>query len=115
MKDDTRIRALMATALVLALAALLAGPAAARPIDVDGRTELSSSQQQQAARPDDQGGPLGVGAVDPKPVTETQAPQSDDDSGWRTTSSFGVAVAGVVLAAMALLAVRRRQGGGIVT
>jgi hypothetical protein len=159
MKDDTRMRALMATALVLALAAMLAGPAGARPIDVDG-TELTSSQAQ-AARPDDKGGPLGVGAiaepklvipylsqgkgvdaadfggtgqaVDPTSVIpylsndwrvdESQlsgvensqaathpAPQSDDRTGWLEPTTFGVAIAGLLLGAMALLAMRRRHG-----
>ena len=151
MRDDTRVRAMMATALVLALAAMLAGPAAARPIDVDG-TELSSSQVP-VARPDDRGGPLGVGAIaEPKPVipyvsqglgvdtsqfsgsqtadansgwftglehadlpaAATQPTlQSDDRTGWLEPTTFGVAMAGLLLAAMALLGVRRRPGGGI--
>jgi Ricin-type beta-trefoil lectin domain-like len=51
MKDDTRMRTLMAIALVLALAAMLAGAAGARPIGVDV-AELSSSQQP-AVKPDD--------------------------------------------------------------
>jgi hypothetical protein len=51
MKDDTRMRTLMVTALVLALAAMLAGAAGARPIGVDV-AELSSSQQP-AVKPDD--------------------------------------------------------------
>ena len=161
MKDDLRMRTLMATALVLALAAMLAGPAGARPIDTDG-TAFTSSQAQ-AARPDDKGGPLGVGAIadpqlvvpylsqgigvdpadfggtpqavdptsvmpylrqgwtvdesqfsgleQPAPASGTQtAPQSDDGSGWRDTSTFGIAMAGLLLAAMALLAMRRRHG-----
>jgi hypothetical protein len=116
MKDDSRMRTLMATALVLALAAMLAGPAGARPIDGDG-TAVTSTQAQ-AARPDDKGGPLGVGAIGTEqtsPATGTQAPQPDGDSGWRGTSTFGVAMAGALLAAMALLAVRRRHNGSIVT
>jgi hypothetical protein len=59
--DSQKTMFMMVSALVLALAAMLAGPAGARPIDVDG-TELSSSQAANV-RPDDEGGPQGVGAV----------------------------------------------------
>ena len=59
--DSQKTKFMMVSALVLALAAMLPGPAGARPIDVDG-TELSSSQVA-SVRPDDKGGPQGVGAV----------------------------------------------------
>ncbi len=152
MKDDTRMRFLMATALVLAIAAMLAGPAGARPIDTDG-TELSSSQQQ-VLRPDDKAGALGVGAIaEPQTVipylsqgqgvdasqyggvqnarsnsgwytgleyadlpqtgNQTAPPQSSDDPVWREPSVFGAALAALLLAAMTLMAVRKRHGGKV--
>ena len=57
---------LMVTALMVALAAMLAGQAGARPIDVDG-TDHGSSQFV-PVRPDDVGGPQGVGAVSAMPT-----------------------------------------------
>jgi hypothetical protein len=223
MKDDTRMRAMMVTALVLALAAMLAGPASARPIDLDGR-ELTASERA-TLRPDDKAGPLGVGAIATQarqslygyamdyrshktgplggaivtqanpslygyamdyrphktgplggaiatqanpslygyamdyrpqeqskpvipylshgqgvdasqfsgtenaqsnsgrstglqyadqPASATQAsPQSDDRTGWIEPTGFGVAIAGVLLAGMALLATRRRHGNKV--
>jgi hypothetical protein len=63
MKDDSRTTFLMITALVFALAAMFAAsPAGARPIDIDG-TLLGGHPAPTSIRPDDQGGPLGVGAV----------------------------------------------------
>ena len=63
MKNDSRTTFLMITALVSALAAMFAAsPAGARPIDLDG-TELTAADRATSIRPDDQGGPLGVGAV----------------------------------------------------
>ena len=62
MKNDSRTTFLMITALVSALAAMFAAsPAGARPIDLDG-TELTAADRA-SIRPDDRGGPLGVGAV----------------------------------------------------
>jgi hypothetical protein len=144
MKDDTRVRAMMATALVLAIAAMLAGPAGARPIDDTGKTLTASERA--SLRPDDKGGLQGVGSIaDPqvvipyvsqgKGVDESQfggqpagrehytmpgsadaptqpasAPQSDDRTGWLEPTTFGVAIAGLVLAGMALVSTRRRDG-----
>jgi hypothetical protein len=63
MNDDSRTTFLMITALVFALAAMFAAsPAGARPIDLDG-TELTAADRATSVRPDDQGGPIGVGAV----------------------------------------------------
>ena len=63
MNDDSRTTFLMITALVFALAAMFAAsPAGARPIDIDG-TLLGGHPAPTSVRPDDQGGPLGVGAV----------------------------------------------------
>ena len=63
MKGDSRTTFLMVTALVLALAAMFAAsPAGARPIDLNG-TELTAADRTTSVRPDDQGDPLGVGAV----------------------------------------------------
>jgi hypothetical protein len=59
--DSQKTTFMMVTALILALAAMLAGPAGARPIDVDG-TEPGSSQFV-PVRPDDAGGIQGVGSV----------------------------------------------------
>jgi hypothetical protein len=59
--DSQKTSFLMVTALMVALAAMLAGQAGARPVDVDG-TELGSSAFV-PVRPDDQAGPQGVGSV----------------------------------------------------
>jgi hypothetical protein len=162
MKDDTRVRAMMVTALVLAIAAMLAGPAGARPIDDTGKTLTASERA--SLRPDDKGGLQGVGsiaarqpvipylsqgmgidaadfggtgqAVDPTSVIpylshdwrvdESQfsggensqaathpAPQSDDRSGWLEPTAFGAAMAGLLLAALALFTARRRHDGKV--
>ncbi len=130
MNDETRVRFLMATALMLAMAAMLAGPAGARPIE---GTELSSAGLQ-TVRPDDKGGMLGVGAisapqlvvpylsqglgVDESQFTGTpqstgaQAAPTSDDGGGNEASIFGAAMAGLLLAGMALLAMRRRHSDG---
>jgi hypothetical protein len=136
MKDDTRMRTIMAAALVLALAAMLAGPAGARPIDDTGKTLTASERA--SLRPDDRGGLQGVGSVvEPQVVipylshgqgvdqsqfsgepaglesapTSAQPTQaSDDRTGWIEPTTFGIAMAGLLLAAMALLATRRHGG-----
>lgn len=65
--DSQKTTFMMVTALMLALAAMLAGPAGARPIDVDG-TDHGTSQLV-PVRPDDAGGIQGVGAVtSPEPA-----------------------------------------------
>jgi hypothetical protein len=139
MKDDTRMRSMMVVALVLALAAMLAGPAGARPIDDTGKTLTASERA--SLRPDDRGGLQGVGSVvepqvvipyvsqgqgvdesqfrgDParierQPVQAQPAPQSDDSTGWIEPTTFGIAMAGLLLGAMALLATRRRHDGDV--
>jgi hypothetical protein len=90
--NQNRTQFLMITALVLALATLLAGPAQARPSDVDARASVSSIElaepsaierliRQEEARahdprlgivetrsvhPNDRGGPQGVGQTTPR-------------------------------------------------
>jgi hypothetical protein len=59
--DSQKTSFMMVTALMVALAAMLAGQAGARPIDVDG-TDHGTSQFV-PVRPDDVGGPQGVGSV----------------------------------------------------
>jgi hypothetical protein len=137
MTNDTRMRTMMVAALVLALAAMLAGPAGARPIDVDGKGFTVSEQA--STRPDDRGGPQGVGSVvepqvvipyvsqgqgvdasqfrgDPSRIERqpVQAPPAqatgDDRTGWLEPTTFGIAMAGLLLGAMALLSTRRRHG-----
>ena len=58
--DSQKTKFMMVSALVLALAAMLAGPAGARPIDVDG---TAGSSKVLNLRPDDKGGLQGVGAI----------------------------------------------------
>jgi hypothetical protein len=57
---DQKTMFMMVSALMLALAAMLAGPAGARPIDVDG---TPGSSKVLNLRPDDKGGLQGIGAV----------------------------------------------------
>jgi hypothetical protein len=140
MKDDTRMRTMMAAALVLALAAMLAGPAGARPIDDTGKTLTAAERA--SLRPDDRGGLQGVGSVvepqvaipyvsqgqgvdasqfrgDPsrierQPVPAQPVQATDDDrTGWIEPTTFGIAMAGLLLGGMALLATRRRHEGDV--
>ena len=125
---------MMVVALVLALAALLAGPASARPI-ID---EIESAPTTQAAvHPNDLGGPQGVGAVASRPLVVpylsqgmgvdandfggtgvaaaeiAATPTSDDGFAWDSLEvGTAAALGALLLAAMSLFALRTPARAG---
>jgi hypothetical protein len=120
MRYDPRTTFLMVSALVLALAAMLASPASARPIE----GIQSGPAYESGVRPDDKSGLQGVGSVaNPQPVTPNAdtpgapaAPQSGDGFDWRDASiGLGAAMAAVLLTTMVVLATRGRHRGKVAT